>query len=97
MLKVLSHVRAKPESAATLRELFRASLPATRAEPGCIRYVMLEHRRDPALLAFVEEWADDAAFKQHFTTPHMIALAAQLDTLVAEPPQMHKYEEIDPV
>ncbi len=94
-LRVIAHVRAKPGSEDVLRALFVASLATTRAEPGCLGYTMLQSRRDPAELSFLEEWQDDAAFKLHFSLPHMQALAARLGDLAEGAPDIRKYQLVD--
>lgn len=94
-LRVIARVRARPGCEGALRALFLASLAATRAEPGCLGYTMLQNRRDEAELSFLEEWQNDAAFKLHFSLPHMQALAARLGELAEGPPDVRKYQQVD--
>jgi quinol monooxygenase YgiN len=48
----------------------------TRAEPGCLRYIVARDLTDPALFHLSELWSDLGALAAHFETPHLTAFSA---------------------
>ena len=81
-LHVIALLRARPGREAELRTLARSLLTPTRAEPGCLRYVLVEDPDDPAMFTFVEEWVDEAALEAHLQTPHLRNALARYDELL---------------
>jgi quinol monooxygenase YgiN len=61
------------EFLAAARELTRA----TRAEPGCLSYSLLQDVEAPGCFVFTEEWADTAAFRSHVASPHLASFRTQ--------------------
>ncbi len=59
------------------REAFLAAIAphaaATREEPGCLRFDVLEAEREPGTFTLVEHYRDRAAFEVHQGTPHLAA------------------------
>ncbi len=50
---------------------------ATRAEPGCRSYFLLQDVEHPGCFVFTEEWADQGAFRSHVASPHLASFRAQ--------------------
>lgn len=48
----------------------------TRAEPGCIRFEIIQQRDKPEQFTLWEIWVDDAALAAHFEYPHTKACLA---------------------
>jgi quinol monooxygenase YgiN len=44
---------------------------ATRAEAGCLRYIMSADTVDPGRFYFAEMWQDEDALAAHMKAPHM--------------------------
>ena len=59
----------------------------TRAEPGCLAFAAFRSRRDPTLFFVQSTWTDEAAFDNHSRLPHTVAFVAEVEQLVAEPPE----------
>lgn len=93
-LHVLALLRARPGREAELRVLARSLLAPTRAEEGCLRYVLVEDPSDPALLSFVEEWASEAALQAHLQTPHLQHARARYDELLEGPLELRLGREV---
>ena len=72
-LHVLAHFRALPGKESELAVILQALIEPTRAEPGCIAYVLLRSREDSGRFTFVEEWTGEPALQQHFQTDHIRA------------------------
>lgn len=89
MIHVLAIITAKSGKRAELLDLFRAIIPAVRAEDGCIEYgpVVDIAGADPAFgpdtFVVVEKWTTLAALKAHAAAPHMSEYGAKSGHLVA--------------
>lgn len=90
MIHVIAIITTKPQQRSTVLEIFKANLPAVRAEAGCIEYgpVIDVDGADPAFgpdtFVVVEKWESMAALKAHAAAPHMAAYAAKTRDLVAK-------------
>lgn len=71
MLVVIATLTVKLEKKAELFALAQDLITATRAEQGCISYVLLDNPYNAGICIFLEEWADKQALERHFTTPHI--------------------------
>jgi len=69
--------KTRPEKAQAFKALFEGYVAASREEPGCIEYHMLQDEQDPTLFIFYEVWASKAALDVHAALPHMTAFAEQ--------------------
>ena len=82
MLAMWVKVRVKPQ----LRERFLEAievdaLGSERAEPGCLRFNVLQDEGDENLYYFYEVYEDQAALEAHRTMPHYAVWRAVADTL----------------
>jgi len=73
MICVLADLTIKAGSQDVFFAAARTMLAATRSEPGCIRYDLMQDIEDPEHLTFVEEWENREALAAHFKTAHMAA------------------------
>ncbi len=89
---VLAIITAKPGKRAELLRIFKANVPAVRAEDGCIEYVAtvdaegasaIQTRFGGDVFVVVEEWASLDALKAHAAAPHMKAYAEKTKDLIA--------------
>jgi quinol monooxygenase YgiN len=69
--------KTRPERADAFKALFQGYVAASREEPGCLEYHMLQDEQDPSLFIFFEVWASKAALDVHAALPHMTAFAEQ--------------------
>lgn len=78
-------LKAKPGQREALRESLLALIEPTRAEPGCLDYVLFELRDEPGTFYMREAFTSPAALDLHKATPHFHAFAAKASDLLAEP------------
>ena len=90
-IRIIARLLARPESIDAVRRACLAMLEPTRRETGCIRYELLTNIANPAEFTFVEEWADQAAIDAHMATPHLKALVADTQPLLADPLDVRFY------
>jgi quinol monooxygenase YgiN len=89
---VLAIITAKSGRRAELLQIFKANVPAVRAEAGCIEYVAtidaegaggIQTRLGEDAFVVVEKWASLEALKAHAAAPHMKAYAETTREMIA--------------
>ncbi|MCV9935424.1 antibiotic biosynthesis monooxygenase [Boseaceae bacterium BT-24-1] len=78
-------LKARPEHRERLRQNLLALIEPTRAEPGCLDYVLFELQDEPGTFYMREAFTSAAALEVHKATPHFQAFAATAGDLLAEP------------
>lgn len=61
------------------------SMEASRAEPGCIDFRILESLREPHVFYIHSQWADEEAFEVHAEMPHTLRFLAAAEQLLVHP------------
>ncbi len=92
MIHVIAIITAKPGQRDKVLEIFRANVPAVRAEKGCIEYGAavdadgigpIQTKMGPDTFVVVEKWESPQALKAHGAAPHMAAYAAKTKEMLA--------------
>ena len=92
MIHVIAIITAKPGQRENILAAIRDTLPAVRAEKGCIEYGpaidadgigSFQAKLGPDTLFVIEKWQDADALKAHAAAPHMAAYSAKVKDLVA--------------
>lgn len=78
-------LKARPGHREQLRQSLLALIEPTRAEPGCLDYVLFELQDEPGTFYMREAFTNPAALDIHKATPHFRAFAARAGELLAEP------------
>jgi quinol monooxygenase YgiN len=89
---IIGLVVAKDETREELRELLRAQVAPTRAEPGCINYDLHVDAEDRNVFMFYENWKSKADLDAHLKMPHLKPLMDRVDSLLARPVEIKFYE-----
>lgn len=92
----LVHVQVKPEHVAEFIAATRANHIGSIAEPGNVRFDVLQHADDPTRFVLYEIFADEKAAAAHKATPHYQAWRAQVEALMAAPRQGVPYRLLFP-
>lgn len=90
----LAILEAKAETQQALRQALIELLAPTRAEPGCLDYVLFADQRQPGRYIMRESFVDEAAFQAHLATAHFQAFFAQSESLLAQPIELVPIERI---
>lgn len=90
-IRVIAHIKARPDRIEDTREALTALIAPTRAEDGCILYELMQNNSEPTDFTFVEEWTSDAALDAHLKTRHLQELQARGAELLASPPDIRRY------
>ena len=92
MIHVIALITAKPGMRESILQVFRANVPAVRAEKGCIEYgaavdaenaLSIQTRYGPDTFVVVEKWESMDALKAHAAAPHMAAYGAKTKEMIA--------------
>ena len=92
MIHVIAVITAKPGLRDSILPIFRANVPAVRAEAGCIEYgaaidaenaLPFQTRYGPDTFVVVEKWESMAALQAHAAAPHMAAYGAKTKEMIA--------------
>ncbi|MFC0408387.1 putative quinol monooxygenase [Roseomonas elaeocarpi] len=68
----------KPGAEEKVEAMFRAVVPTTLAEEGCITYQLHRDSENPRRFVFTEEWASRELLDRHLAAPHIATLFAAL-------------------
>jgi autoinducer 2-degrading protein len=93
----LVHVRVLPEHLAEFIEATRPNHAGAVAEPGCVRFDVLQSSDDPTRFVLYEAYRDAAAAAAHKLTPHYLAWRAAVAGWMAEPRHGEPFTGLLPV
>jgi quinol monooxygenase YgiN len=89
---IAAQIKVKLNRRAEFLAASRAIIEGTRAEPGCISYVLHEDAHQPGSYLFYEQWRDRPAIDRHFTEPHFLAFGQQIADLIEQAPKVTIHE-----
>ena len=92
MIVVTGSVTARQDSFDQVRKLSLEHVHRSRKEPGCISHAVHIDCENPLRLVFIEQWADKAALRAHFTVPASRAFVRSLQSLSAAPSTLEIYD-----
>ena len=93
-IRVVARLKARPDQVDALHAVLFGLLAPTRAEPGCIRYEMLQNLEDPTDFTFTEEWTGKPALDAHFETEHIRNALARFPELLADELDVRRYSVV---
>jgi quinol monooxygenase YgiN len=70
MLVVIARYRVRPGRGDEVAALLGPHIAATRAEPGCLAFLVNRSMDDGDRFVLYEQYADEAAFQAHRVSPH---------------------------
>ncbi len=94
ILHVQVHVR--PESIDAFREATLKNAQGSRAEPGVLRFDVLQDTKEPARFVLVEVYRDTAAHAAHRETAHYLAWRDAVTDMMAETRSSRTFVNVDP-
>jgi (4S)-4-hydroxy-5-phosphonooxypentane-2,3-dione isomerase len=96
MLVVHVHVHAHRERVQDFLEATLANAQASLAEPGVVRFDVIQDQDDPAHIVLVEVYRDEAASAEHKKTPHYATWRDRVADMMAEPRASARFSAIFP-
>jgi quinol monooxygenase YgiN len=83
-ISVVAVLTAKDGKALEVERVLRACVQPSRAEDGCLSYVLNRCIEQAGRFVFVEHWASHEAIARHRQMPHYTAMATSLGDLLSE-------------
>jgi (4S)-4-hydroxy-5-phosphonooxypentane-2,3-dione isomerase len=97
MLIVHVQVRVRPDRVEDFVAATLVNARASLAEPGVLRFDVLQDRADPGHVVLVEVYRDEEAPAAHKLTPHYAAWRDTVAEMMAEPRASARYSAVFPV
>ena len=97
MLVVHVHVRIRPERIGDFLAATVVNARASLAEPGVLRFDVIQDQADPARAVLVEVYRDDEASAAHKLTPHYATWRDAVADMMAQPRESVRYSAVFPV
>jgi quinol monooxygenase YgiN len=91
---VVVRLQARAGKEEELRKLIEQGVEPTRKEKGCLRYSLMQDRKNPAVVGLLEEWETQADLDTHLALPHLQKAFALLPELLSAPPEMAYYKQL---
>ncbi len=96
MLVVHVHARVKPELVADFLTATQVNARASLAEPGVLRFDVIQDQADPAHVVLVEVYRDEQASADHKLTPHYAAWRDAVAEMMARPRESARFTPVFP-
>lgn len=78
---VFATIVAKSDKIGEVETILKSLLAPTRAEVGCLSYVLHRHRKDADTYVFHEQWETMGDLENHFKTKHFVYAVQKLEPL----------------
>jgi autoinducer 2-degrading protein len=96
MLVVHVHARVRPERVEAFLAATLANARESLAEPGVLRFDVIQDQADPAHVVLTEVYRDEQAPAAHKLTPHYAAWRDAVAEMMAEPRRSVRYSVVFP-
>jgi autoinducer 2-degrading protein len=96
MLVVHVHVQVRPERVEDFLAATLVNARASLAEPGVLRFDVIQDQADPAHVVLTEVYRDDDAPAAHKLTPHYAAWRDSVAEMMAAPRASTRYSAVFP-
>ena len=94
MIHILARIQVKPDAASAARDILTTLVNASRKEPGCIDYQLLQRADAPHVFQTVEIWADQASIDAHMGAANVGAAIAAAGPLFTAPPEILTFKKL---
>lgn len=94
-ITLIARLKAKPGFENKLEEMAKSLIEPTRAEAGCINYILHRDLEDATVYYFYETWRSQEDLDLHFQTPHLKRAFELAPEILAEPLQLTRLEKLD--
>jgi autoinducer 2-degrading protein len=96
MLAIHVHARVRPEQVAEFLAATQVNARASLAEPGVVRFDVIQDQADPAHVVLAEVYRNDEAIAAHKLTPHYAIWRDTVAGMMAEPRASTKFSVVFP-
>ncbi|MDO7926278.1 putative quinol monooxygenase [Pseudomonas sp. KFB-139] len=82
---IIATLKAIAGEESRLAEMLSVLVSASRAEPGCIHYVLHVDTEHSGTFVIYEAWSSQAALDEHTTTAHFLSFVSAAESLCSKP------------
>ncbi len=90
-VRVIARIKARADKMDELQSALSSLVDATRKEPGCLSYNLLQNYDDPTDFTMVEEWESKKALEVHLSAKAFKDAQTKLHDLVAAKADIRLY------
>ncbi|MFT5781755.1 MAG: quinol monooxygenase YgiN [Pseudomonas sp.] len=83
-IRIVAALLANNGKELEVEQILRACVQPSRAEDGCLSYILHRSIEQAGRFVFVERWASQAAIEHHRLMPHYQTMANALTDLLAD-------------
>ena len=91
---VIATAKAKPGKEAELEAALSEAAAPTRAQPGCLQFILYRPSTDRRTIIALERWRSEADHQKHLAGAHVQRLVAKFGDILAEPPSIVPVEAL---
>jgi len=84
MICLTVHIIVKAGHEHDTDDMFRSSVQLVPTDPGCMRFHVLESRKEPRKFMLYELYRDDTALDAHRRTPHFLDYTPKMQDLTEQ-------------
>src|SRR5947209_18739125 len=81
MICLTVHITVKSGREQETADMFRSYVKLVQTEPGCMRFDVLQSRKEPRKFMLYELYRDEAALDAHRRTPHFLDYTPKMQDL----------------
>jgi quinol monooxygenase YgiN len=94
---VIAKLKARADKAEEVAAVLKSLIPNVKNEAGTLVYTLNRSQQDPAVFLFYEKYASAEALVIHSSTAYFKQSFKTLAPLLAEPPVIEMYDELDAI
>ena len=94
---VVARLKAQAGKAEEMAAVLKGLIPKVRNEEGTLVYTLNRNQQDPSVFLFYEKYASTDALMAHSGTDYFKETFKSLKPLLAEPPVIEMYDELDAI
>ncbi len=95
MIRVTASIETQPGKEDQLIAALAEAAISTRQEEGCVEYFLHRSTDKPTHFLMIETWKSPEALEAHLKTPHIQALFAKAEGIVAAPVALSSWTRVD--
>jgi quinol monooxygenase YgiN len=95
VLTVIAQYRTRPGVGDRVAEILARHVARTRAEPGCIQFLVNRSADDPDQFVLYEQYLDEPAFEAHRDSPHFAEYIEHGVAPLLEARSWHRYHLVE--
>ncbi|MEN3309303.1 MAG: hypothetical protein V7603_5505 [Micromonosporaceae bacterium] len=94
-VRVIAFWRAAPGRQEAVRQILSELASATRREPGCLRFEVLEAVDQPGSYVLLEQYAGGGGHAAHLATAHFRTLVLERAVPLLQHRDVHPYQTLE--